>query len=413
LIRLRGLFRQRGHLPQAAVTARQVVLPYPFLINPRSTARQRCDDIACAGKDRPDLNALNPTDVRDGRRDLENVMRYGLLAASVFACGIAMGSLAPAKAEEQRLIFTSLSPPNSPNSQFFNDWAKRVNDKSNGTIKVEVRDGLALANYENIYTRVLDDVVQIGWATFPTLAGKFPLAEVPGLPFVSDNSEHASVALWRLYKSGMLNSEINEVVPIWIAVYPPPRLHLAKPPHSLDDLAGIKIGTSARYEAALIEKLGGTPISARPTQLYELLQRNTIDGTAMSWAAFAPFNLKEVTSYHVELPFGGGSGMFFMSKKKFDALPAEARKALEEEGGEAMSRKFGIYFDEQAAQQRAIVVAMPDKHKIVELTDAQMKSWHEKSQPIIEDWVKTRPAGDGQKVLDAYRQLIAKLKAGQ
>jgi TRAP-type C4-dicarboxylate transport system substrate-binding protein len=335
-----------------------------------------------------------------------------LLAISVLACGLLTGALPPAKADVQRLLFTSLSPPNSPNSAFFNEWAKRVNEKSKDTIKVEVRDGLALANYDNIYSRVLDDVVQIGWATFPTLAGKFPLAEVSGLPFVSDNSEHASVALWRLYKTGLLDDEFRDVVPIWIAVYPPPRLHLTKPPHSLDDLAGIKIGTSARYEAALIEKMGGTPISARPTQLYEMLQRNTIDGTSMSWAAFAPFNLKEVTSYHVELPFGGGSGMFFMSKKKFDALPPEARQALEEEGGDRMSRQFGAFFDQQAAQQRAIVAGMPD-HTIVELNDAQMKEWREKAAPIIEDWVKTRPNGSGQKVLDTYRELIAKTQAGE
>lgn len=335
-------------------------------------------------------------------------MRLSLWAASLLVGGQLLAMLLPASAEEQRLLFTSLSPPNSPNSAFFNDWAKRVNARAKGTIKIEVKDGVALANYENVYQRVLDDVVQIGWATFPTLAGKFPLAEIPGLPFIADNSEHAAVALWRLYKTGLLDAEFQNVVPIWIAVYPPPRLHLNKTPRSLDDLAGLKIGTSARYEAALVEKLGGTPISVRPTQLYEMLQRNTIDGTAMSWAAFEPFNLKEVTSYHVEIRFGGGSGMFFMSKKKFDALPEEARQALQDEGGEAMSRQFGIYLDEQAARQRAIVAGMPDKHKIVEPSEAEIESWRQKAQPIIQDWIKSRPGGDGQKVFDTYKELIAK-----
>jgi len=340
-------------------------------------------------------------------------MRSALLAVFSLICGGMTSAQFPAKAEEQRLLFTSLSPPNSPNSAFFNEWAKRVNERTKGAIKVEVRDGFALANYENVYSRVLDDVVQIGWATFPTLAGKFPLAEIPGLPFIADNSEHAAVALWRLYKTGLLDSEFRDVVPIWVAVYPPPRLHLTRPPHSLSDLAGLKIGTSARYEAALVENLGGTPISVRPTQLYEMLQRHTIDGTAMSWAAFEPFNLKEVTSYHVEIRFGGGSGMFFMSRKKFDTLPADARKALEEEGGEPMSREFGIYLDKQAARQRSIVAGMPDKHTIEEPSDAQIRSWREKAQPIIEAWIKTRPGGSGQKVFDSYRELIANAQAGK
>ena len=58
-----------------------------------------------------------------------------------------------------------------------------------------------LANFGNVYERVQDDVVQIGWAIHQVVAGKFPLSEVAGLPFVEDGFQRASLALNRLVET--------------------------------------------------------------------------------------------------------------------------------------------------------------------------------------------------------------------
>jgi TRAP-type C4-dicarboxylate transport system substrate-binding protein len=110
-------------------------------------------------------------------------------------------------AQETRLLFTSQSPAGSRNVAWFTEWAKRVNAQSAGTLRIEVKEIGPLANFGNAYSRVLDDVVQIGWAPHPLVGGKFPLSEVAGLPFMADDSEKAGVALWRLYKSGALDAE--------------------------------------------------------------------------------------------------------------------------------------------------------------------------------------------------------------
>src|ERR1700754_378972 len=115
---------------------------------------------------------------------------FGLAAAAlVLGSGIQLAS-----AQESPLIFPSLSPAGSPNSQFFNSWAQRVNEKSGGALKIEVRDGTALANFGNAYDRVLSDVIQIGWVQPAFIAGKFPLAEVTNLPFMTDDDVSCSVS---------------------------------------------------------------------------------------------------------------------------------------------------------------------------------------------------------------------------
>ena len=51
----------------------------------------------------------------------------GLMAASLTLAF----AVHPSNAQETRLLLTSFSPAGRPNSQFFNNWAKRVTDASN------------------------------------------------------------------------------------------------------------------------------------------------------------------------------------------------------------------------------------------------------------------------------------------
>ncbi len=138
------------------------------------------------------------------------LLRHMIIASLMLGCGVQTGW-----AQETRLIFTSLSPAGSPNSVFFNSWAQRVNAQSGGTLKIEVRDGTTLANFGNSYDRVLADVVQIGWVQPAFIAGKFPLAEITNLPFMTDDDVNCSVSLSRYYKSPVMAAELKDVVPIW------------------------------------------------------------------------------------------------------------------------------------------------------------------------------------------------------
>jgi TRAP-type C4-dicarboxylate transport system substrate-binding protein len=314
-----------------------------------------------------------------------------------------------ASAQETRLLFTSLSPAGSPNSQFFNSWAQRVNDQSGGALKIEVRDGTALANFGNSYDRVLSDVVQIGWVQPAFIAGKFPLSEVTNLPFVTDDDINCSLALWRYYKSPVMAAELQDVVPIWASCLAQSGLHFAKAPRSDTELNGLKMRVAGRVPSQIVERMGGTPVSMTAESIYEALQRGTIDGMVTSWAAFEPYKFAEVAFYHVEVPIGSNPSMFMMSRKKYESLPPAARKALDDNSGEAIVREAAKHFAAQAARARAAVAQLPN-HKIVTPPPAQLAALKEKLNPIVVDWAKERPGAD--KAVETFRQIYAQVKAG-
>jgi TRAP-type transport system periplasmic protein len=117
-----------------------------------------------------------------------------------------------------------------------------------------------------------------------------------------------------------------------------------------------------------------------------------------------------VTNYHIEAKLGGAPAMVFMAKKSFDALPAAARKVLEDNSGETASRLFGEYWmnlDNEVRRQYKANAA----HTVVELTPAQTQAWRDKLQPIYTQWFKDTPGGDA--VLAKYRTLLKEAAASR
>ena len=331
--------------------------------------------------------------------------RAGILAAGLVSAGAA-------QAEETTLIFATDGPTGTHVAvRVFHPWADHINEIGKGVLHLEVRDGMSIVNPTNFYDRVQNDVAQIAWGSLGNLTGTFPHAEFSMLPFQAEKSVDASVAFWRLYKNGQLDPDFKDVVPLMMTVYPQADVHLAKPPKApLDTLEGLRLMVVAKVSAQSIAALGGSPSSLPLPELYPGLQHGTVDGAVIAWTAFQPYKLAEVTSYHYEMRLGASTGMVFMAKKRYDALPAAAKKILDENSGEAASRTLGAAWDEVTDEARKAAEADP-KQQVVTPTAGALAKWEKITAPISVDWVKHTPGGE--KVLTAFRSYLAQVKAAK
>lgn len=316
----------------------------------------------------------------------------------------------PAKAQEQKLLFADVVPPGSViDAKVVGPWAQKVNEESKGILSIDVRPGPAMATFENVYDRVLSDVVQIGWEIQAAVGGKFPRSNVVALPLITDDAVASTVAFWRLYKSGTIAAEYDQAIPIMLVTLPPSTFHFAKPLKSLDTMAGEKMIVPNKVVGDALTALGGAPLSLPLTDMYPAIQRGTADGTMIAWVAFNPWKLFEVTRYHVDAAFGGAAGMIFMSRAKYNSLPPAAKKIIDDNSGEALSRAFGQTMVDEGNTQRAAVKAMPNQ-TFVTPTAAQIAGWQKKITPTIDQWTKAVP--DGNVVLAQFKKNLADVKAG-
>jgi TRAP-type C4-dicarboxylate transport system substrate-binding protein len=325
---------------------------------------------------------------------------------------LAFPTVAPALADEPVVIrMATMVPPNTPAAtDWFKPWAAQINEKAKGAIKVEVVEGYSVANLNNIYDRISADVVQIGWVIHSLIGGKFPLTEVASLPFLADQAAPLSVALWRLYKTGMLDKEYDDMLPLALQSFSQSQVHYRKAPRTVDNLKGLKISSSSRVQTMLIDKMGGAAINTPPSDFYQSLLRSVVDGSMTSWAAFGPWKLEEVTAYHLEGPFGASTNGFLMLRRKFDSLPQAGRDAIDPDAGETRSRAFAKWLDDQADGYRKPIAADKAHHTVVGLGAAQRAKWKAEAEAVNEAWVADGAGRD--RVLAKYRELLAQVEAG-
>ncbi|HWE75352.1 MAG TPA: TRAP transporter substrate-binding protein [Stellaceae bacterium] len=335
-------------------------------------------------------------------------MRCVALALSLFA---STAFAWPAAADETVLNFATTNIPTTRlNLQYLHPWAEAINADGKGAVRIEIRDGTTIANFENYFDRVTGNVVQISWGLLSTVRGKFPRSEVSTLPFMAKSAADASQAIWRLYKQGLIAGEYEDLHPLMLIALTPAGIHMSHPLKSLDTLAGAKLVVSSKVNADSASLLGGTPLSIPLSEMYAAIQRGTADGTIAAWTSFDPFHLAEVTNYHVDARLGTSAAMMFMTKATYDVLSPVAKKAIDAHSGEMESRAFGAWWDGERKAGRENTVARGDKRTIVDLTPEQTAAWQKKLEPLTENWVRNTP--DGEKVLAAYRAELAKIENG-
>jgi TRAP-type C4-dicarboxylate transport system substrate-binding protein len=337
------------------------------------------------------------------------MMKLRCLAVAVTALAIC----APAARAADPIVL-KLANPATPtdwlSTKGIEPWAKRVSDATGGQVEIKNFAGGSIANFRNVYDRILNGVAEFGFGTFGTIADQFPKTVVAGLPFLAVNSVESGLAQWRLYNSGVTADEFAAVKPIAMFGFGVSGLHFTKPVTKLDDLKGMKILVNARTQGQVLTLVGAVPLTSNSGEIYQSLSRGLAEGTVFSWSGIEAFKLGELVKYHLAVPFGGGGGYIFMNKDAFAKLPANAQAAIDRFSGEPLIRIIGAAADEQDAADRAKLLAQPGQ-VANELSPQDFERMKRAVEPMMQEWTAATP--DGARVLAAYRAEIERVRRGQ
>ena len=179
-----------------------------------------------------------------------------------------------------------------------------------------------------------------------------------------------------------------------------------QPIRTLADLKGKKVGTFGRIAPKVIQAGGGVSVSTTGGEMYEALQRKTIDQRIISYEAHVRFKTYEVAKYVSTIDIGAIAGVntFTINKGKWDSLSKEHQKILLEEG-----EKVGVW-EAQAMKddEGKFKKYLQDKGvEIVEFSAKDREKW--KNSPgvkkIAADWVAgmEKLGLPGRKVLALYQ----------
>jgi TRAP-type C4-dicarboxylate transport system substrate-binding protein len=319
--------------------------------------------------------------------------------------GVALALVAAAQSSAQTVLkLNSPAPPRSyMHAGVFDGWVEAVEKDSGGTLKIEKFYGGTLGNFGVAYDRTVDGVSDIGWTLTALTGGKFKQQDVAALPFETKDANESAVALWKLYEKGITAGEFGQVKLLAVWTFPNAALHTKEPLRSLDDLKGKKLSVSNAISGKMAILLGATPVTLRPDEVYQAISRGLADGAMMPFTGMETFKIHEVAKMHLDVALGSDSAALFMNKARYDALPAQAKAAIDKNVGLGLSQKFGKATTDEWLRARGNV-----KETVSSLIPEQEKHWKTVLEPATKEWMQATP--DGTRVLETFRAEVAAMR---
>jgi TRAP-type C4-dicarboxylate transport system substrate-binding protein len=349
---------------------------------------------------RPDRRA-------DARRTAEDsTMRYALTIIALALLSLAGG---PAAAQDKpiELKFASwVGIVHGHHTQVLVPWSKMIEEKSGGRLKVTIYPGSTLGKPADHFDLVKDGVADMGFVSPGYTAGRFPLVSVAELPLLFKTGKGASQATWSL-SDKYFKPEFTGIKLLWIWVHPPGQFHLAKKQVKvLEDLAGLKIRAGTPMLANMVKTLGATPVSIAAPETYTALERGVVDGTVFPWEAIASFKLAEVLRHHTVVNLYASPLVTVMNQKKYDSLPPDLRKVIDDLSGGWGAEYTGAAWDRN--EKDGIDAAKKVGATIYVVPAEERQRWAVKLKPVEDEWVKSMEAKGlpGRQLLGDLREAI-------
>jgi len=319
-----------------------------------------------------------------------------LLAVSV-AGGIALGAAAQAK--DLKVAFFA-SPKHPIWARLMAPWGKAI-ESANVGLKVTGFPGSQIGGSPpGAFKRVVNGIADVEFAMQGYTSTVFPRTLLVEIPLQWGSPTEATKALWRIFDKH-LAKEYKRVKVLAMWVTDTPTIMTNKVVRVPDDLAGLKLRTPSRNQAAIIKGFGAIPVAMPMPQTYGAIEKGVVDGAVVGISVVNSFKLAEVVkNYIVDLPMGYSPQMIAMNRSVYDSLTAAQKAVIDKHSGLELSLK-GARLYERAREGGLKTVKKRKDTQITTLTAAEKAAWEARLKTIADQWVK-----DFEKQGLPYRQML-------
>ncbi len=289
----------------------------------------------------------------------------------------------------------------------FIPWIKKMEELSKGRLQIQFYNPNAICPATQVFPSTVAGAVDIGASGTIWAPGKFNLAEVNEQPFLFNGAEAASITLWELYKRyPEWREEYKEVKMLWQWASALFQLHTVKKPvRTLEDIKGLKVISWSVSSNNLLKALGANPIDGKPTDTYLALERGMADGVLCPLAPLRSFKISDAAKHHTIINLNASGFWAGMNQAKWNSLPPDLQKIIEDSVGDKMAQLSGKTLDEGAIQDSKWM--KENKHNFYMLSPAEKGKWQEKVRPITDEWLKKMEQKGYKNVREIYATAVS------
>ncbi|MBI5016435.1 MAG: TRAP transporter substrate-binding protein [Deltaproteobacteria bacterium] len=306
------------------------------------------------------------------------------------------------------LSYSNFFPPNHVMSKLAEDWCREVEKRSGGKIAFNYFPGQTLTKADQVYDGVVNGISDVGMSLFSYTRGRFPVMQAVDLPLGYPSGKVATAVVGEVYRE-LKPKELNDVKVLYLHAHGPGLIWTkSRPVRTMNDMRGIKFRATGA-SADLIKALGGTPVAMPMPETYQSLLTGVADGAAYPMEASKGWKLAEVTKYLTECYPVAYTSSFFavMNKAKWDALPADVKKVIDQVSAEWVP-KTAEAWDE--IDREGLEYFKSKGGEVIALPADESARWKKAVAPVLDAYVEDakKKGVDGKKALSVAEKVLAK-----
>lgn len=307
--------------------------------------------------------------------------RLALAAALACVAGIATAQ------EKIELKISHFTPPaHGFQTDLLGPWVHELEKRSGGRLTARIFAGNSpFGNVANQADQVAAGVTDIALGLNGVPRGRLPRTLLMELPLVAPHSHAATNALWSMLPTHLADDYkgFKVIVPF---CHNAGEFYLRdKKVEKLEDLKGLRIRAPSAQVQAMISFIGATPVTMGPAQIYEGLEKGTLDGIAMVYDGVRGFKLEGLLKYAYAAAIYTACFHVVMNQKKYDSLPADLKKIIDETSGAALVAKLPALWDKwdelgrESTKAKGLVT--------VPVADPVREQWKVQMKPLIDQQI--------------------------
>lgn len=283
------------------------------------------------------------------------------------------------------------------------NFQQEVERESKGALKIEIYPSAQLYKDKEVPQAVASGAIEMGVASLTRFAGTIPAVDIFYVPFMFDSPE-------KVVKATAPGSNIRKALDeailgtgtrvLWWQAYGSAVLltkkDIIKTPA---DMKGKKVRVFGKTLGDTVTTVGGSPTIMSGSKQFLAYQRGTVDAGMTGITAVKSRKLYEVMdnmtlTYNADIEF-----IVIINEKTWQGL-SDSERAIVSKAGLRVEKELR---EKMGAIEQETLTWVSDKINVVDLTDAERKSWREATKPVVNSYEERAGELGKQLVLEAQK----------
>ncbi|MCM3609934.1 TRAP transporter substrate-binding protein [Planococcus sp. MERTA32b] len=310
-----------------------------------------------------------------------------MVALILGACGDESsnsGEASEGSGETITLKLAENQPDDYPTTIGDKEFARLVEEKTDGRYKIEVYSGGQLGEETNSIEQVQLGSIDLARVNASPLSQFADEIGVTSMPFLFENEE----AKWEKL-NGEVGRELLDTLDgtnmVGLAFYDSGErsfYNTVRPLEKPEDMKGLKVRVqNSELSIAVVEALGASATPMEYGEVYSSLQTGVIDGAENNFPSYYTSNHYEVAPYFTVNGYTGTPEVVIASQKLWDTLSDEDKELFREAALESVKVQREAWAELTEESRAAVVEAGSELIEVDDITP-----WREAVQPVYDKY---------------------------